>query len=82
LDSFSDKLNQFWRDTLLNLSELLPIKDEAEYNITNILSQPIWFNFSIKGIHAVRIEFLFISKVVNIRCFIAVEIFHKNIIRK
>jgi hypothetical protein len=84
LDSFSDKLNQFWRDTLLNLSELFPIKDEEEYNITNILSQPIWPHFRIKGIHAVRTEFFFILKFVNIRCFIliAVEIFHKNIIRK
>ena len=40
---------------------------------------------SIKGIHAVRIEFFFILKVANIRCFIlhviAVEIFH-NIIPK
>ena len=37
----------------------------------------------IKGIQAVRIEFLFILKVANIRCFIliVVEIFH-NIIRK
>ena len=38
---------------------------------------------SIKGIHAVRIEFIFILKVANIRCFILIagEIFH-NIIRK
>jgi hypothetical protein len=37
----------------------------------------------LKGIRAVRIEFFFILKVANIRCFIliAVEIFH-NIIRK
>ena len=40
-------------------------------------------NESVKGIQAVRIEFFFILKVANIRCFIqiAVEIFH-NVIRK
>jgi hypothetical protein len=38
---------------------------------------------ALKGIQAIRIEFFFILKVANIRCFIliAVEIFH-NIIRK
>jgi hypothetical protein len=37
----------------------------------------------LKGIQAVRIDFFFILKVANIRCFIliAVDIFH-NIIRK
>ena len=44
LDSISDKLNPFWRDILLNLSELLPIKDEEEKDIINTLSQPIWLN--------------------------------------
>ena len=48
LESISDKLNPFWRDILLNLSELLTIKDEEEKDIINILSQPIWLNFNIK----------------------------------
>jgi hypothetical protein len=48
LDSISDKLNPFWRDILLNLSELLPIKDEEEKDIINTLSQPIWLNLNIK----------------------------------
>ena len=43
-----EKLNPFWRDVLLNLSERLPIKDEQEKYIINILSQPFWFNFNIK----------------------------------
>ena len=47
LESISDKLNPFWRDILLNLSELLPPKDEEENDIINILSQPIWFCSSI-----------------------------------
>jgi len=41
LESISDKLNLFRRDILLNLSELLPKKDEKENSIINILSQPI-----------------------------------------
>ena len=48
LESISDKLNPFWRDILLNLSELLPPKDEEENNIINILSQPIWLNFNVE----------------------------------
>jgi hypothetical protein len=48
LASISEKLNPFWRDILLNLSELLTIKDEQEKDIINILSQPIWLNFNIK----------------------------------
>jgi hypothetical protein len=48
LESISDKLNPFWRDILLNLSELLPIKDEEEKDIINTLSQPIWLNFTLK----------------------------------
>jgi hypothetical protein len=36
LESISDKLNPFWRDILLNLSELLPPNDEEENNIINI----------------------------------------------
>jgi hypothetical protein len=38
--------------------------------------------FSLKGIQAVRIEFFFILKVANIRCFIliAVDIFHNIIL--
>ena len=36
MDSISDKLNPFWKDILLNLSELLPIKDEEENNIRSI----------------------------------------------
>jgi hypothetical protein len=39
LASISEKLNPFWRDILLNLSELLTIKDEEEKDIINILSQ-------------------------------------------
>ena len=30
LTSISEKLNPFWRDILLNLSELLTMKDEQE----------------------------------------------------
>ena len=48
LDSISDKLNPFWRDILLNLSELLPIKDEEEKDNINTLSEPIWLNLNIK----------------------------------
>ena len=48
LDIISDKLNPFWRDILLNLSERLPIKDEEEKDIINTLSQPIWLNLNIK----------------------------------
>jgi hypothetical protein len=48
LESISDKLNPFWRDILLNLSEMLSPKDEEENSIINILSQPIWLNFNIK----------------------------------
>jgi len=33
LESISDKLNPFWRDTLLHLSELLQPKDDEENNI-------------------------------------------------
>ena len=47
-DFFSEKLNPFWRDILLSLSELLAIKDEEDKHIINILSQPIWLNFNIK----------------------------------
>jgi hypothetical protein len=45
---FPNKLNPFWRDFLLNLSEMLAIKDEEEKYIINIMSQPIWFRFNIK----------------------------------
>ena len=48
VERISDKLNQFWRDIPLNLSELLSIKDEVENDIINILSQPSWLNFNIK----------------------------------
>ena len=48
LESISNKLNPFWRDFLLNLSEMLAIKDEEEKYIINIMSQPIWFRFNIK----------------------------------
>ena len=41
LESISDKLNPFRRDIVLNLSDFLPIKDEEENNIINIMSQPI-----------------------------------------
>jgi hypothetical protein len=47
LESKSDiKLNPFWRDILLILSELFPPNEEN--NIINILSRPIWLNFNIK----------------------------------
>ena len=36
LESISDKLNPFWRDILLNLSEMLSPKDEEENSIINI----------------------------------------------
>ena len=45
----SDKLNPFRRDIALNLSDFLPIKDEGENNIINIMSQPIKLNFNIKS---------------------------------
>jgi hypothetical protein len=45
LESISDKLNPFWRDILLNLSELLPPKDEEENNIINIF----WLDFNIQS---------------------------------
>jgi hypothetical protein len=48
LESISDKLNPFRRDIVLNLSDFLPIKDEEENNIINIMSQPIKLNFNIK----------------------------------
>ena len=48
LASISEKLNPFWRDIFLNLSELLAIKDKQEKDIINILSQPIWIKFNIK----------------------------------
>ena len=38
LESISDKLNPFRRDIVLNLSDFLPIKDEEENNIINIMS--------------------------------------------
>ena len=39
LENLSDKLNPFWRDILLNLSDMLSPKDEEE---------TIWLNFNIK----------------------------------
>ena len=48
LESISDKLNPFWRDIFLNLSEMLSPKDEEENSIINILCQLIWLNFNIK----------------------------------
>jgi hypothetical protein len=36
---FPNKLNPFWRDFLLNLSEMLAIKDEEEKYIINIMSK-------------------------------------------
>ena len=44
----SDKLNTFRRDIAHNLSDFLPIKDEEENNIINIMSQPIKLDFNIK----------------------------------
>ena len=37
LETLSDKLNQSWRDILLNLSDMLSPKDEEENSIINIL---------------------------------------------
>ena len=48
LERISDKLIPFLRDILLNLSELLPPKDEEENNIINILNQPICLNINAK----------------------------------
>ena len=48
LEIISDKLIPFLRDILLNLSELLPPKDEEENNIINILNQPICLNINTK----------------------------------
>ena len=48
LESISNKLNPFWRDIFLNLSEMLSPKDEEENSIINILCQLIWLNFNIK----------------------------------
>jgi hypothetical protein len=42
LESISNKLNPFWRDILLNLSELLPPKDEEENNIINKFVPSLW----------------------------------------
>ena len=47
-ENISTKLNPFRRDIVLNLSDFLPIKDEEENNIINIMSQPIKLNFNIK----------------------------------
>jgi hypothetical protein len=38
LASYSNKLNPFWRDILLKLSELLAPKADEENSIINILS--------------------------------------------
>jgi hypothetical protein len=48
LERISDKLIPFLRDILLNLSELLPPKDEEENNIINILNQPSCLNVNTK----------------------------------
>ena len=61
----------------------LGLKTDNNLNIRNHNNIKIIVPNVLKGIQAVRIEFFFILKVANIRCFIliAVEIFH-NIIRK
>ena len=53
---------------------------------TRVTVKTFWFmitTITFKGIQAVRIDFFFIFKVANIRCFIliAVDIFH-SILRK
>ena len=48
LERISDKLIPYLRDILLNLSELLPPKDEEEDNIINIFNQPICLNVNTK----------------------------------
>ena len=61
----------------------LGLKTDSNFNIRNHNNIKIIVPNVLKGIQAVRIDFFFILKVANIRCFIliAVEIFH-NIIRK
>ena len=48
LERISDKLIPFLRYILLNLSELLPPKNEEENNIINILNQTICLNVNTK----------------------------------
>jgi hypothetical protein len=48
------------------------------FRIYNVISRiminvELWLNFRLKGIQAVRIDFFFILKVANIRCFILIK---------
>ena len=87
LESISNKLNPFWRDILLNLSELLPPNDEEENNSINILSQPIWLNFNIKrnGIFlllaniVIMVSFLLMILSLKINSFCHIRNFKANI---
>jgi hypothetical protein len=87
LESISDKLNPFWRDILLNLSELLPPNDEEENNIINISSQPIWLNFIVKrnGIFlllthiVIMVSFLLMILSLKINSFCHIRNFKTNI---
>jgi hypothetical protein len=71
----SDKLNPFRRDIALNLSDFLPIKDEEENNIINIMSQPIKLNFDIKR----NIFFSLLKNIVIIVSFLLVILSLKKI---
>ena len=71
----SDKLNPFRRDIALNLSDFLPIKDEEENNIINIMSQPIKLNFNIKR----NIFFSLLKNIVIIVSFLLVILSLKKI---
>jgi hypothetical protein len=66
-----NKLNPFWRDILLNLSEMLSKKDEEENNIINILSQPIWLNFNIKRNGIIFLLLTNIGIMVSFKTFLA-----------
>jgi hypothetical protein len=66
----SDKLNPFRKDIALNLSDFLPIKDEEENNIINIMSQHIKLNFNIKR----NIFFSLLKNIVIIVSFLLVTL--------
>jgi hypothetical protein len=47
LEKIAEKVNQFWKDVFLNLSELKQEKGEL-VDSQHVLSQPIWLNPLIK----------------------------------
>jgi hypothetical protein len=67
LESISDKLNPFRRDIVLNLSDFLPIKDEEENNIINIMSHnPLSLILILKEIRLfLLLKNIFISNIVS-----------------